>query len=58
MSLVQHHFRHPLGSSFIMLRHTPSTTYCPILSSVWVTVETSMLRFLQKGSSSPTGQQG
>jgi hypothetical protein len=34
------------------------TTYCPIPSSLWVSVETLMLRSLQLGLSGPTGQRG
>jgi hypothetical protein len=45
-------------SSFIMHRCTPGTAYCPIPSGVWVTAETSILRFLWSGSSGPTNQQG
>jgi hypothetical protein len=47
-----------LASSFIMRRRTPATTYCPVPSGVWVTVETQMVRFLRSGSSDPTNQQG
>jgi hypothetical protein len=46
----------PLASPFIMRKHMPGTTYCPIPSSVWVTVETSMLRSLRLGLCGPTGQ--
>jgi hypothetical protein len=45
-----------LASSFIMRRRTPATTYCPVPSGVWVTVETQMVRFLRTGSSDPTNQ--
>jgi hypothetical protein len=45
-------------SPFIMHRRMPSTTYCPVPSSVWVTVETLMLRSMRLGLFGPTGQWG
>jgi hypothetical protein len=48
----------PLASPFIMRRHMPSTTYCPIPSNVWLTVETPVLRSLRLESSGATSQRG
>jgi hypothetical protein len=41
-----------------MRRRMPSTTYCPVPPSVWVTVETLMLRSMRLGLFGPTGQWG
>jgi hypothetical protein len=43
----------PLASPFIMQRCMPGKAYCPIPSSIWVTVETLMLRSLWLGLSDP-----
>jgi hypothetical protein len=40
-------FCHTLVSLFIMRRYTPDMGYCHVLSGVWVTVETSILRSLR-----------
>jgi hypothetical protein len=47
-----------LASPFIMRRRTSGTTYWPVPSGIWVTVETLMLRSLWPGSFGSTGQQG
>jgi hypothetical protein len=46
----------PLASHFIMHRRMPGTSYCPIPSGIWVTVETPMLRSLWLGLSGLTSQ--
>jgi hypothetical protein len=48
----------PLASPFVMRRRMPGMAYCPIPSSVWVSVETPVLRSLPLGSSDLTGQRG
>jgi hypothetical protein len=51
----------PLASPFIMHRCTPGIAYLsyrPIPSSLWVTVETPMLRTLWLGLTGPTSQWG
>jgi hypothetical protein len=48
----------PLASSLIMRRHMPGMSYCPVPSSVGVTVETLMPRSLRLGLSDPTSQRG
>jgi hypothetical protein len=45
----------PLVLPFIMRRHMPGTTYFPVPSGVWVTVEIPLLRALLLGSSGPAG---
>jgi hypothetical protein len=46
------------ASPSIMRRHMLGTVYCPIPSSVWVTIETTMLRSPWLGLTGPTGQRG
>jgi hypothetical protein len=48
----------PFVSPFIMRRRTPGTTYCPVPSGVWVTIETLVLRSLWLELASPIGQWG
>jgi hypothetical protein len=46
----------PLSSPFIMRRRMSGTSYCPVPSDVWVTVETLVPRSMRLGLSGPTGQ--
>jgi hypothetical protein len=48
----------PSSSPFIMHWRMPGTTYCPVPSSVWVTVETSMMMSPRLGLTGPTSQWG
>jgi hypothetical protein len=48
----------PSVSPSIMRRRMPGTAYCRIPSSVWVTIETPMLRSSRLELTGPTGQRG
>jgi hypothetical protein len=42
-----------LASPFCVRRHTPGMVYCPVLFSMWVTVETLVLRSPMNGVDRP-----
>lgn len=48
----------PLVSLSSMRRYTLGKGYCPVLSDVWATIETLLLRSPRLESSGPAGQRG